>query len=167
MLAQYLDFSQVNTGSDCEASTLMLSLLGQMPVEFFSESSNLVHHDVEGINCARHLADNFGIQKMRDFLKLYLDDIFQVKASLSALPRFQGSKDSQSKITHGLIRLLLLLDSYLREDQTQWFKDVMGPSLDILHGQILTSSYLSPEIIDQKITTFTLIFSNLAKYSTT
>lgn len=70
-------------------------------------------------------------------------------------------------ICNGITRLILILDAQFEDSNAIWFYQVMQENLEIFYGQVLTSSYLSPEVIDQKIMCFTLIYNDLLKFSST
>lgn len=70
-------------------------------------------------------------------------------------------------IINGITKLLLILDTKYEEVNAYWFHNIMQENLSIFYTQILTSSYISSEIVDQKIMCFTCIYSNLLRYSST
>jgi hypothetical protein len=90
-----------------------------------------------------------------------------VKANLQAIPKFQGQSANIQNIIKGLVKVLLIIDTKFENDGAIWFHNMMQPNLDVFYGQILTSSYVSPEVIDQKISCFTHIYSDLLKFSST
>ena len=50
-----------------------------------------------------------------------------------------------------MVKLLLILDTKYEDENAYWWFEIMQGNLEVFYGQVLTSSYLSPEVIDQKI----------------
>lgn len=65
------------------------------------------------------------------------------------------------------MRVLLILDTKFEDQNVVWFQQMMQENLSIFYGQVLSSSYLSSDVIDQKIECFTHIFNDLLKFSST
>lgn len=72
------------------------------------------------------------------------------------------------KVIAGLVKMLLILDTKFEDLNAMWFQQkLMQSNLDVFFGQILTSSYISAEVIDEKVMCFALIYDNLMRFSST
>ena len=66
-----------------------------------------------------------------------------------------------------MVRLLLILDTKYEEDNARWWVGAMSQNLDVFYNQILTSAYVSPEVIEEKIFCSTYLFNDLLNFSCT
>ena len=90
-----------------------------------------------------------------------MQTIFAVKAPLSGV--FPNGETRA--VVSGITRLLLILDAMFEDDNLRWFASTNV--LAVFRGQILTSSYVAQEVIDEKIQCFTEIYGELVKYVST
>ena len=114
---------------------MLLKIVGHMPFELFSASESIIYTDREGLECAANLVEQIGKESIQNMLKAYLNDIFQVKASLHAMPKFQGpSLDHVMKVVRGIVKLLLILDTKYEDANAIWFQEAMQPNLEVFYG---------------------------------
>ena len=106
-----------------------------MPFELFSASESIIYTDREGLECAAHLIEQIGKEPVQNMLRTYLNDIFQLKASLQAMPKFQGpSSEHVVKVVRGLVKILLILDTKYEDVNAIWFQEAMHQNLEIFYG---------------------------------
>ncbi len=144
--------------------TLLLKLIGKMPVEFFS---NQAFSDREGQQYARVLLHRLGEKNIVEGLIAgYVNDLFQVKAIVQQMPKFGNEIDL---LIQGIARLVLILALPKQQGEVSdpnshsWFRDIMRPNWDSIQ-QILSSAYLSPEVLDSKVRYLSVLISTLYKY---
>ena len=66
--------------------SMLLKLLGKMPIEFFS---NQAYSDSEGQKYARRLVARIGEKAVvNDLIAGYINDLFQLKAIVQQMPKF-------------------------------------------------------------------------------
>lgn len=130
-----------------------------MPIEFFTLET--IYRDNEGLSYASAFIDKLGIQNLSSILKSYLNDTFEIKALISGSPKFGGDPDS---IIKGITRMLLILEIKLQDDFLNWISPVLNSNIQFFTS-ILNSSYLSSEVVDSKVHYFSLLMTNLYKYS--
>lgn len=164
MVALYLKTEELMVSA--QHQSLLLVLVGQMPFELFSTSDCIIYTDKEGLETASWLIEKIGRDNAQAMVLSYLNDIFQVKASLQAIPKFQGV-GAIKDVLKGIVRVLLILDAKFEDDNAAWFQQAMQGNLQIFYGQVLSSSYLSSEVIEQKVECFTYIYNDLLKFSST
>lgn len=150
-----------------ETQSELMKVLGEMPFELFSASDTIIYTDREGLESASMLVEKIGKENVQSMIRSFLTDIFQIKAPLEAIPKFLGSHDQMSKIMKGIVKLVLILDTKYEDVNAYWWFDIMRPNLDMFYNQILTSSYLNPTVLDQKVFCFTAIYNDLLHYSCT
>ena len=123
MITNYLRVEELH---QAEMQTTFFKIIGNMPFELFSASESIIYTDREGLEYAAYLIDQVGKEQVEAMLRSYLSDIFQVKASLQAMPKFQGpSQESVVKVIRGIIKILLILDAKYEDVNAIWFQDAM------------------------------------------
>lgn len=91
----------------------------------------------------------------------YLNDAFQIKAMITAMPKFGSDvKD----VLKGIGKMLLIMSLKYEEAHAYWFQSVLKPNMDSFK-QIVNSSYLSPEVIDSKVQYLSIVMEIIYTYS--